>query len=1468
MAISTAKLREEVLALTGMKVDIMLNDEEFKSTYQIMEEISRVWKDIADVDQAALLELLGGKRQANILSSMLTNFEVAQESLSKAMDSAGSAMAENEKYLDSIGGKLKQLEAAWESLSATVLSSELVKGVLDLAIGLTQAIDKIISALGSAEAVVGSAIVGISAKKGIGGIFTAITKGSGVAEAAMLGLKGGFVGLGIALAAIVGIKIGKWLWDIYDGANQAEQGLADVEERVNGLANKRKDFSDLASQFETMSKQRTLSPEENQEYIDIQNQLHELLPSLKGYYDERGNFIITETNQMKDLVAIYDQYYQQSRRGAINTYLTGMENGHGTTKSVYKRSKEELAGYRLEKLEIQDYLALAKQYETDPSSFLPSEEERLGLLEGEFGNIDAANARLRELNSLIDQSVIGMRDKALEAMSISNIWTEITEEEKNALSAVINSLDDASLDAFFDVFLDPEQDVIDWLRDTFPQEVQHALDNAQKQAENATSGSITPHSSPSLAKSQANLMGGMKILEEGVKSLGDAYKEFVDKGALTATTLQELSGQFGNCGEEWNNFMSLISSGSATTQQMSDALDNLIAKFIQQGNITGDVTEETVGLLTQLLESVGVVNAEEVAIGALVKKFYDLGDAKKLAEIADFKNMTEDEAVELNNEGTMGAYAAKMVAYLAMQEALCSGNGFATAIRGKTNELRAYAAALGWTAEERALFNDFEEAEALAQSNVDTERAEGLQQQEELRKQLLALWENTEFPTPNFDWSSLPPGAKDTTDKISAEFQSMYDQLQAMREANLISEEEYLQRLFELNQQYNRNNVSAYRQYAMEIFNGMKSMMADRITAKYDSQISSLESERAEAERYYDGLIDAEQDKLDLLRQEWETEEHLLKIEKARAELARAQQQKNVRVYREGKGFVWEADQEKVQDATATVNNALKEYERYQKELAIEKRIEQLEELKEKVLESIDQQIEAARRAKEEALKNLEELQFGAEAFLQFLEMFGIEVDDKTLAMIKSFDLMAEQSGLSLDDTKKSIGQVGEALKQLYSGESIQGIGGTSALGNQGAPDGKSNPGTGVRPEDIGNSEAYSKYGILADFMAGLDVFKEDILVKLQEIEKAWLEHTEAIKAHLKLLIDEGIVATEDATLSMVEKVTVALDELTEVFATFSLTSVENLKPMLDSFNKLFVGEIENPFESSDKEVLNWFEYFLIGLEELIAKFHEWWDEHLIPYMEYVEEKHDWLVQAVQDEIDLFETWRDTLIDALQQVKDMIEALIPLVENAKLAMDELSSSFIQITGTAQAASGAVGVLAAAINALQSKTVTIDVITRHSTVGEPSIETTKSAGGTIKETTKSAGGTIKETINPDGSISTKRYASGVIGLSSNQWALTDEEGPELVIPGKGTFRRLKMGSSVLPADVSRNLWVIGQNPMGFAAGIANMISNRKEDNKTYQVNVGDIILHEVQNARRVADELKGLVLKAEQLAYSK
>ena len=53
MVDSTAKLRSEILALSG--VDIMENANEFKSTYKIMDELSAKWQDLSDIQQAKCL---------------------------------------------------------------------------------------------------------------------------------------------------------------------------------------------------------------------------------------------------------------------------------------------------------------------------------------------------------------------------------------------------------------------------------------------------------------------------------------------------------------------------------------------------------------------------------------------------------------------------------------------------------------------------------------------------------------------------------------------------------------------------------------------------------------------------------------------------------------------------------------------------------------------------------------------------------------------------------------------------------------------------------------------------------------------------------------------------------------------------------------------------------------------------------------------------------------------------------------------------------------------------------------------------------------------------------------------------------------------------------------------------------------------------------------------------------------------
>ena len=152
MANSVSELREEILALTGNKVDIMIDDDTFKSTVQIMRELSTVWDDLTDISRTNITELIGGGvRNANVISALINNFETVEEVIATAANSTGSALAENEKYLDSIAGKVSKFKATFQELSITLIDSESVKQIVDFGTGLLNilnSIAKVVDALG------------------------------------------------------------------------------------------------------------------------------------------------------------------------------------------------------------------------------------------------------------------------------------------------------------------------------------------------------------------------------------------------------------------------------------------------------------------------------------------------------------------------------------------------------------------------------------------------------------------------------------------------------------------------------------------------------------------------------------------------------------------------------------------------------------------------------------------------------------------------------------------------------------------------------------------------------------------------------------------------------------------------------------------------------------------------------------------------------------------------------------------------------------------------------------------------------------------------------------------------------------------------------------------------------------------------------------------------------------------------
>ena len=136
-ATSITKLQTQLLNLTGGKVDIMLDNNNFKNTYQILTEISSVWDTLTDKAQADITRLVAGTNRSNVFSSIMLNMEDAFAATEVSMNSAGSAMEENEKVMDSVAGKSAKLSASFQKMSSTLIDTGLIKWLLDAANGLT-----------------------------------------------------------------------------------------------------------------------------------------------------------------------------------------------------------------------------------------------------------------------------------------------------------------------------------------------------------------------------------------------------------------------------------------------------------------------------------------------------------------------------------------------------------------------------------------------------------------------------------------------------------------------------------------------------------------------------------------------------------------------------------------------------------------------------------------------------------------------------------------------------------------------------------------------------------------------------------------------------------------------------------------------------------------------------------------------------------------------------------------------------------------------------------------------------------------------------------------------------------------------------------------------------------------------------------------------------------------------------------
>lgn len=162
-----SQMQGKVLNLTHGKVNIFDNTGDFKSTYEIMQGIADIYDDLTDSDKADLLETIAGKNRANEVAALIQNWDRVAQATESAENSAGSAMAEQEKYANSLQGRLNSLTSSLQTISNTALDSGFLKGLVSGATEAINILNKVIDTIDiiPTVATVAGAAMSLSGKK-------------------------------------------------------------------------------------------------------------------------------------------------------------------------------------------------------------------------------------------------------------------------------------------------------------------------------------------------------------------------------------------------------------------------------------------------------------------------------------------------------------------------------------------------------------------------------------------------------------------------------------------------------------------------------------------------------------------------------------------------------------------------------------------------------------------------------------------------------------------------------------------------------------------------------------------------------------------------------------------------------------------------------------------------------------------------------------------------------------------------------------------------------------------------------------------------------------------------------------------------------------------------------------------------------------------------------------------------------
>lgn len=366
-----SKLRDTIKEATAVAsnrfkgFDILNDNGNYKSTYEIMLGIAQIYQEIVDTDKQLgrnnanlLLETVAGKTRANVAASIFQSPDVLEAAYKSSQEANGSAMRENEKYIESISGHLAQLTNQWQEMWANAANREVINFFIDIGknlLGIANILGVIPTSLALIALylnVIKKGSEGKTLTKAIKSILVGLSDiegKAGEAGAALLslgsGLKTSFSAIlpilgGVATA--IGV-VGTMAYAYYQHQKQVQKELVDSA-RATGeeWQQQKQTLSEYSSQYEELKNKLDTGNLSEQETIEIKQKIYDIQKQITDQYGNTANKIDLINGELNEQLLLIDNISQAEadRIWYSDDYQKGFELAKKamTTESEYALS--------------------------------------------------------------------------------------------------------------------------------------------------------------------------------------------------------------------------------------------------------------------------------------------------------------------------------------------------------------------------------------------------------------------------------------------------------------------------------------------------------------------------------------------------------------------------------------------------------------------------------------------------------------------------------------------------------------------------------------------------------------------------------------------------------------------------------------------------------------------------------------------------------------------------------------------------------------------------------------------------------------------------------------------------------------------------------------------------------------------------------------------------------------------------